>query len=65
MPINVKKKNPSSGVHVISFNNVLRNPVGSRIIYKYSVPKELLNTKSMVERTIANVAEVRSPTDNV
>jgi len=32
MPSNVKKKNPSSGVQVISLSNVRRKPVGKRII---------------------------------
>lgn len=65
MPIAVKKKNPSSGVHVISLSNALNQPVGRSIIYKYSVPKELLNTKSIVETTIAKVAEQSNPTDKV
>ena len=65
IPIMVKKKNPSSGVHVISLSNDRNHPVGRRIIYKNSVPNELRKTKSIVEITIATVAELSSPTDNV
>jgi hypothetical protein len=65
MPIKLKKKNPNSGVQVISLSNERNHPVGSKIIYKYSVPKELLNTNNIVETTIAKVAELSNPTDNV
>jgi len=65
MPIKLKKKNPNSGVQVISLSKERNQPVGSNIMYKYSVPKELRNTNNIVDITIANVAELSNPTDKV